>query len=67
MQKMFAQCAKCNKICEGKGQVKKYFGIRIMNCKEKPQSYCKECRAEHTRQINSVKKMLKREGYYDNK
>lgn len=54
---MFAQCPQCNKMSTGKGQIKKYFGLRLMNGTEKPQSYCKECRAEQTRKtLNNKKK-----------
>ena len=57
---MMAQCPACNKMSFGKGQVKKYFGLRLMNGKQKPQSYCKECRVEQTRKALNNKCKLKK-------
>ena len=57
---MMAQCPACNKMSFGKGQVKKYFGLRLMNNKEKPQSYCKECRVkQRVKTLNNKKKTSK--------
>ena len=53
-------------IAKGKKDIREKFGFRILNDEEKPQSYCKKCRVEHTNQINSVKRMLRKEGYYGN-
>ena len=57
---MFAQCPACNKMCTGKAQIRVYFGLRWLNKKEKPQSYCKECRVKQTRKaLNNKKKISK--------
>lgn len=57
---MEKKCPHCRQIARGKPEIKKKFGFRIMGDEQKPQSYCKECRADHRREIDKVKKMIKR-------
>lgn len=59
MAKMVKKCPHCRQTSTGKREIKEKFGFRMMDGIEKPQSYCKECRASHTREINQVKKMVK--------
>ena len=61
MAKMEKKCPHCRMIAKGKKDIREKFGFRILNCEEKPQSYCKECRVAHRREIDQVKKMIKRD------
>jgi len=42
--KVWAECPCCGKTADGKGEIDKKFGWRIVNGKEVPQSYCNACR-----------------------
>ena len=39
-----AKCPKCDKIANGKEEVEKLFGFRMVNDKKIVQSWCFECR-----------------------
>lgn len=60
MARMDAKCPKCNFEAYGKKDVKLYFGLRVMNCEEKPQSYCKNCRVkQRIKTLNKTKAVKK--------
>ena len=60
MKAMEATCPQCKMYAGNKNAVRLYFGIRMMNGKEKPQSYCKVCRVESNKETTRVRELNKK-------
>ena len=42
-------CPKCGKEAKGYSEIEEKFGWRIVNNKKIPQSYCRDCRKDHSK------------------